>query len=176
MKRALSKEKPKMGIYYNSKNPEKRIKEAEGKEDTRTYSSRTESISMEETKLKPKKTQPQSTSERRCSLRFLFKQINEIPENENVDAHGQEDNLQVERQRESIEWQTREAQENVQKPRHRKSDEFLEDQRVKEKAIPDSQGLNRIKDISQNTYERRRDRAMLRCRGERLKRAWKKQD
>lgn len=47
-------------------------------------------------------------------------------ENHKVDAHGQEYNLQVGRKRESIEWQTREAQEMG----RRKSKAFLEEQRV----------------------------------------------
>lgn len=51
-----------------------------------------------------------------------------IAENHKVDAHRQ-DNLQVERQRKSIEWQTRQAQETE----RRKSIAFLEEQRVKVK-------------------------------------------
>ncbi|KAF8089088.1 hypothetical protein N665_0518s0014 [Sinapis alba] len=50
-----------------------------------------------------------------------------LMENDKVDAHGQEDNLQVDRKRESIEWQTGEAQEME----RRKSKAFLEEQRVK---------------------------------------------
>ncbi|KAL0695761.1 hypothetical protein Bca4012_062941 [Brassica carinata] len=53
----------------------------------------------------------------------------EIPENHKVDAHGQEDNLKVDRKRESIEWQTREAHEME----RRKSKACLEEQRVKAK-------------------------------------------
>ncbi|CAF2044840.1 unnamed protein product [Brassica napus] len=53
----------------------------------------------------------------------------EIPGNHKVDAHGQEYNLQVRRKRESIEWQTREAQEMG----RRKSKAFSEEQRVKER-------------------------------------------
>ncbi|XP_048614879.1 uncharacterized protein LOC111210883 [Brassica napus] len=95
-----------------------------------------------------------------------------IAENHKVDAHRQ-DNLQVERQRKSIEWQTRQAQETerrksiafleeqrvkdkVDKKRQRdvekmemEAEESSEEQRLKEKAIQDFQGLERFKDISQ---------------------------
>ncbi|XP_022547686.2 putative zinc finger CCCH domain-containing protein 9 [Brassica napus] len=60
----------------------------------------------------------------------------EIPGNHKVDAHGQEYNLQVRRKRESIEWQTREAQEMG----RRKSKAFSEEQRVKDKIDEKRQG------------------------------------